>query len=104
MANTAQLLKNLVPITQFNRGKAASIFERVKRERHLIVLKNNEPSAIILSPEEYARLAEIEEDYYLMTIAGERLAKGEALPFEAVLREAGITQDDLDAMGDVEIE
>ena len=31
-------------------------------KKELIVLKNNQPSAIILSPEEYTRLTEIEED------------------------------------------
>ena len=66
MAIAAGLLQSLVPISQFNRGQAAKIFERLHSEREIIVLKNNQPSAIILSPEEYARLTEIEENYFLM--------------------------------------
>ena len=62
MALTTDLLQSLVSITQFNRGQASRIFDRLHSERQLIVLKNNQPSAVILSPEEYARLAEIEED------------------------------------------
>ena len=57
------ILNTLIPITQFNRGQAAKIFDRLRTEKRLIVLKNNQPSAVILSPEEYERLAEIEENY-----------------------------------------
>lgn len=73
MALTADLLQSLIPITQFNRGQASRIFDRLHTERQLIVLKNNQPSAVILSPEEYARLAEIEEDYFLLLEADKRL-------------------------------
>lgn len=66
MAIAAGLLQSLVPISQFNKGQAAKIFDRLHSEREIIVLKNNQPSAIILSPEEYARLTEIEENYFLM--------------------------------------
>ena len=59
MAIAAELLQSLVPISQFNKGQAAKIFDRLRSERELIVLKNNQPSAIILSPEEYTRLTEI---------------------------------------------
>ena len=64
MAIATNLLQSLVPISQFNKGQAAKIFDRLHSERELIVLKNNQPSAIILSPEEYTRLTEIEEDYF----------------------------------------
>lgn len=66
MAIAAGVLQSLVPISQFNKGQAAKIFERLHSEREIIVLKNNQPSAIILSPEEYARLTEIEKNYFLM--------------------------------------
>ena len=36
-------------------------------------LKNNQPSAVILSPEEYTRLTEIEENYTLLLEATSRL-------------------------------
>ena len=48
MAIAADLLQSLVPISQFNKGQAAKIFDRLHSERELIVLKNNQPSAIIL--------------------------------------------------------
>lgn len=66
MAITAGLLQSLVPISQFNKGQAAKIFDRLHSERELIVLKNNQPLAIILSPEEYTRLTETEKDCFLL--------------------------------------
>ena len=66
MANAANILHSLVPISQFNKGKAAQIFDRLRTEKELVVLKNNQPSAVILSPEEYTRLTEIEKDYMLL--------------------------------------
>ena len=107
MAYAAELLQSLVPITWFNRGKASQIFDRLATERQLIVLKNNQPSAIILSPEEYNRLAEIEEDYMLLLEATTRLAEnGEkaAIPMDTLLSDLGISEDELDAAVDVEIE
>ena len=59
MANAANILQSLVPISQFNKGKAAQIFDRLRTEKELIVLKNNQPSAVILSPEEYTRLKQM---------------------------------------------
>lgn len=107
MAINADTLNRLVPITVFNRGQANKVFERVKSEGQLVVLKNNSPEAVILSPDEYRRMAEIVEDYDLLTMAQERLASGSeahAVPLEEVMAEAGITQADIDAVGDVKIE
>ena len=63
MAISADFLQSMIPISQFNKGQAAKIFERLRSEKELIVLKNNQPSAIIMSIDEYSRLTEIEEDY-----------------------------------------
>lgn len=73
MTITANILQSLVPISQFNKGQAAKIFDRLYTEKELIVLKNNQPSAIILSPDEYTRLTEIEENYMLLLEANRRL-------------------------------
>ena len=50
------ILNNLVSITMFNQGQASKIFSRLKEEKQIVVLKNNVPTAILLSPEEYDRL------------------------------------------------
>lgn len=107
MANTTGILQSLVPISQFNKGQASRIFDRLHTEKELIVLKNNQPSAIILSPEEYTRLTEIEEDYMLLLEANRRLehhGDKAGIPIEQVMEELGISEEELDTAEDVEIE
>lgn len=107
MAIAADLLQSLVPISQFNKGQAAKIFDRLRSERELIVLKNNQPSAIILSPEEYARLTEIEEDYFLLLEANKRMEENEnkeTISFDSVMSDLGINEAELSEAEDVDIE
>ena len=42
MAIASDFLQSLVPISQFNKGQAAKIFDRLRSEKELIVLKNNQ--------------------------------------------------------------
>lgn len=107
MAVAADLLQSLVPISQFNKGQASKIFDRLRSEKELIVLKNNQPSAIILSPEEYTRLTEIEEDYFLLLEANKRIeANGDknTIPIDAVITDLGISNEELLDTEDVNIE
>ena len=107
MAIAADLLQSLVPISQFNKGQAAKIFDRLHSERELIVLKNNQPSAIILSPEEYARLTEIEEDYFLLLEANKRLEdneNGKTISFDSVRSDLGISNEEIMDAEDADIE
>lgn len=59
----SRLIKNIVPITLFNKGKASQMFARVKDGETLVVIKNNSPVAIILSPEEYELLQKFPKVY-----------------------------------------
>ena len=106
MAYTADILDSLVPITQFNRGQASKIFDRLHSESRLIVLKNNQPAAIILSPSEFQRLSEIEEDYTLLLEATRRLKEDSSSTSsqEEVMSELNISESELAAAGDVVIE
>ena len=106
MTYTADILDSLVPITQFNRGQASRIFDRLHSESQLIVLKNNQPAAIILSPSEFQRLSEIEEDYTLLLEATRRLKEDSSSTSsrEELMSELNISEADLSAAGDVVIE
>lgn len=107
MAINADTLHALVPISQFNKGQANKIFSRAKAEGKLIVLKNNEPEAVILSPTEFQRMSEVEENYHLLLLAQERLANNNlrhSIPEKDVLADLGITEADIEAAEDVEIE
>ena len=107
MASAANLLHSLVPISQFNKGQAAKIFDRLHSEKELIVLKNNQPSTIILSPEEYTRLTEIEEDYFLLLEANKRIEENgdkQTVSFDSVMRNLGISEQELLDTEDIDIE
>lgn len=107
MPLAAEIMNNIVPVSDFSRGKASRAFAKVAGGVPVIVVKNNAPTAVITSPEEYARLTAIEEDYLLLNEAFDRLSKNEgrpAVPLEEVLSRHGITQADLSAADEVEFD
>ena len=55
------LLNNLVSVTMFNQGQASKIFNRLHDEKQIVVLKNNVPTAVLLSPDEYDRWLSLAE-------------------------------------------
>ena len=100
-------LRSFIPISQFNKGQASKIFERLKTEQRLMVLKNNAPAAVILSPEEYYRITEHEIDRELLLIAQERMQgnwEKDCIPFEQALKDCGLTIEEIEAAEDLEIE
>ena len=106
MDNT-ETLRSYVSISQFSKGQATQVFDRLKNEPQLVVLKNNVPAAILLSPDEFSRLAEVEENYRLLLLAQERLTSNnpENARSEAdVMKELGISENDIETTEDVEIE
>lgn len=107
MALATDFLQSLVPISQFNKGQAAKIFDRLHSEKELIVLKNNQPSAVILSPEEYIRLTEIEEDYFLLLEANRRIEENgdkKTVSLDSVMDHLGISKEELLDAEDADIE
>lgn len=53
------LTEKLVPISDFSQGKAGKIFSDVaENDSEYIVLKNNQPTAVLLSVREYRRTQE----------------------------------------------
>ncbi len=107
MALATDFLQSLVPISQFNKGQAAKIFDRLHSEKELIVLKNNQPSAVILSPEEYTRLTEIGEDYFLLLEANRRIEENgdkKTVSLDSVMDHLGISKEELLDAEDADIE
>lgn len=102
----AEVLDNIVSVSEFSRGGASRAFEKAKGNTPVIVMKNNKPTAVITSPEEYAYLNETEEDFILLTESIVRLARNDVKPavrFNEVLAEFGLTDSDIDAVDDVAI-
>jgi PHD/YefM family antitoxin component YafN of YafNO toxin-antitoxin module len=102
----SNILDALVPITRFNRGEANKIFDEVRESGCKIVVKNNTPTCVLLTPEKYQSMVSMIEDQRLLALAEERESRdtGETYSLEEVLARDGLTLKDIDAMEDVEIE
>lgn len=107
MVNIASAIKNTVSISLFNRGLAGKIFEEVKQCGAKVVMKNNTAECVLLSPDEYIRLIDEVNDARLLTMATARMEKANPtsfIPADQLYAEMGITQTDLDKIGEVDIE
>lgn len=107
MAIVTSAITNTVPITQFNKGLAGKIFDEVKKYGAKVVMKNNTAECVLMSPDEYVSLMDELCDLRLITLAEERLAHtkpDEWISHDEMLKRLNITQEELDAMEDVEIE
>lgn len=107
----------LIPISDFSKGKTARIFDDVKNNNtEYIVLKNNQPTALVISLDSYRELVEKAskmealldkiEEARLLDIAASRTASvSETTDFEDVISEFGFTDEEIfDDTDDVEIE
>lgn len=97
---------NEVSISQFDEGNAIQIFDRLCTDRGLVVLKNGQPIAVVMSSEEYIRLVEAEEDYKLTVEANRRLednGKKPTIPFGDILEKLKICEEDLSRVSDPQI-
>lgn len=91
------VMKSIVPITRFNKGEASRIFEEVQAGGPKIVMKNNRPACVLMSPEKYESLMEMLSDYVLQEEAERRVASSEeTLSQNEVMKSLGITQAELD--------
>jgi antitoxin StbD len=100
------VMSSLVPISRFNKGEANKIFEEVRQTGFKIVLKNNSPACVLLTPENYEQMLETIENYRLFIEAEKRTANvkpEDFIPSEKAMRELGISETDLETI-DVEIE
>ena len=107
MVNLTGAINHTVPISQFHKGMAAQIFSDVRKSGAKVVIKNNEPECVLMSPSDYMDFMEELADARLELLALQRIANG-ALEHvstqKAVMESFGITDEDLAAMEEVEIE
>ena len=96
--SVVDLMKSMVPITRFNKGEAAKIFDEVESAGTKIVVKNNRPACVLISPAQYESLMEMLSDYMLLNEAQKRVASNDSaenVSHEEMMRQVGITEDDL---------
>ena len=104
--SVASIIKTIIPIARFNNGEASKIFDEVETSGTKIVMKNNRPACILMSPEQYEFLMELLSDHLLQEEADIRMSHynpDESLTQEEIMQKFGISQADLDAV-DIELE
>lgn len=107
--------EKLVPISDFSQGKAGKIFTDVaENNNEYIVLKNNQPTAVLVSIREYRdiqeKVAKLEkllekiENIRLLKLAESR-AGDNTTSFESFVQEEGFSMEELrELSGSVEFE
>lgn len=106
-ASIADFMSRTIPISLFNQGKANKIFDDVVKQGTKIVLKNNKPACVLVSPKEYAALAEIVENYMLAMEADARMSHydpASTISQDEIMARYGLTDADLTDTDDIEIE
>ncbi len=104
------LTERLVPISDFSQGKAGKIFNDVAQNNNeYIVLKNNQPTAVLLSIKEYRetqeklskldRLLEKIENIRLLKLAESR-TNSDVSSFEAFVQEQGYSMEELEKLSE----
>ena len=100
--NSINILNSIVPISRFNKGEANRIFTEVKNDGIRIVVKNNIPECVLISPKDYQALIERYEDVLLMAEANNRLSNNVGyISHNDILNDLNINEQDL---GNIDIE
>ena len=105
--NIIAAIQNTISITQFNRGLAGKIFQEVKQSGAKVVMKNNIPECVLISPDEYVRLMDEVNDARLLALAVERMENfnpNNTISEKQVMEEFGVSEEDLSDFAEVEFE
>lgn len=101
MTNVEAVLTNTISITTFETGSAVEIFREVKNSGAKVVIHNNEPECVLLSPTEYLCLIEEVQKSRLLAESKESPVVFDlsmTISEEEMLEKLGITQEELDEM------
>ena len=102
MSSIRSAIESTIPISLFNRGLAGKIFDEVKHCGAKVVMKNNTPECVLLSPDEYIRLLDEVND-----AATERMSHfnpAAVISQEQVDQEFEFTPSDYESTDDIEFE
>jgi PHD/YefM family antitoxin component YafN of YafNO toxin-antitoxin module len=97
--STTGLVSSIVPISRFNKGGASKIFEEVSKTGVKVVLKNDVPTCVLVTPERYDEMLETIEDFVLFFEAEKRMKNAETAGLvsdEEMMNHFGITEADLE--------
>ena len=106
--NIIDFTEQLIPISDFSQGKAGKIFSDVaENNKQYIVLKNNQPTAVVISIEEYKEIQkkidrlekflEAVENMRLLKLAESRV-NSETISFEELVAQEGFSMEEIDEL------
>jgi len=98
MVNLTAAINHTVPISQFHKGMASQIFSDVRESGAKVVIKNNEPECVLMSPKEYLSFMDELADARLEVLALQRIAAGaleHTYTQKEIMDSFGITDEDL---------
>lgn len=109
-ATLMDLTERLVPISDFSQGKAGKIFSDVaENNNEYIILKNNQPTAVLVSVNEYRetqkkaamleKILEEIENIKLLKLA-ERRVNDNTTSFESFVEEEGYSMEELEKLSE----
>ena len=101
---TVNILNSIIPISRFNKGEANKIFSDVKKFGTRIVVKNNVPECVLMSPKDYQEMMEEYENALLFAEAQKRLSNNTSpISQSDLMKELELTEEDLNDV-DVDLE
>lgn len=92
------VIDSIIPISRFDKGEYNKIFDEVRVSGYKVVVNNDVPACVLLTPEKYQEMVEMIEDQYLLALAEERLKNDNGVRYSAeeVYKELEIESDDFD--------
>ena len=106
---TKSIIEKIVPVSDFNKGKAGRIFSRLEDDDEIFVVKNNRPAAVVVSVKRWKAISdalEKLEEAALEALARKRLknlSPDALISDEEVMRQLGITPEDIENAEEPEI-
>lgn len=100
-------LDNIVPISDFNKGKSTQAFNKSTNGNPVFVVKRNVPEHVILTLDDYRAAQQAKEDLALLALAVERWSEFDGkTTYTAVdlMHKYDISQEGVDAAPDPEFE
>ncbi|MDI7818041.1 type II toxin-antitoxin system Phd/YefM family antitoxin [Clostridioides difficile] len=95
----ANMLNTIVPISRFNKGEANKIFDEVKQSGSKIVVKNNVPTCVLITPEKYEEMINVIEDYKLLLESEKRMHninEKDLISQSEIMKDLDISEKDLE--------
>ncbi|MBT1167078.1 type II toxin-antitoxin system prevent-host-death family antitoxin [Bifidobacterium simiarum] len=76
-------LDNLVSVSELSHGGVSRTLSRVSDDNPVVVMRNNKPAAVVITPDDYKRFTEAEENFALYLEAVNRMKHDDGSRFDA---------------------